>query len=119
MMWRIEFAAAAEHDFDLIFDHLVQSYIVFGDHRTEAMSRAESRVAEIFESSSRITAAPHRGQRHDDLRPGLRQLTFGKATFWFVVDDDVRLIRVLAIFFGAQDQQRRMLIRLLGGADDR
>lgn len=118
-MWRIEFAAAAEDDFDLIFDHLVQSYIVFGDRRSEAMFRAETRVTDIYASSLRICAAPHRGQRHDGLRPGLRQLTLGKATFWFVVDDDARLIRVLAVFFGAQDQQRRMLVRLLGGVDDR
>ncbi|MDR0810505.1 MAG: hypothetical protein LBE86_15510 [Gemmobacter sp.] len=43
----------------------------------------------------------------------MRQLAFGKATFWFTVDEAEGLIRVLSVFFGGQDQQRRMLIRLL------
>lgn len=55
----------------------------------------------------------HRGQVHDDLLPGLRKLTPGRATIWFTTDDGAGLIRVLAVFFGALDQHRHMLIRLL------
>jgi len=51
--------------------------------------------------------------------PGLRQLTLSKATFWFIADETSGLIRILAVFFGAQDQQRRMLIRLLERRHDR
>ena len=111
---RIEFAAEAERDFLLIFDHLVDSYMAFGESRTEALERAEARLAGILEDATRIATAPRRGSRHDDLIPGLRQLTLGSTTFWFTVDDPSDSVRVLAVFFGAQDQHRRMLIRLLG-----
>lgn len=47
------------------------------------------------------------------MLPGLRQLPLGKATFWFIADDVTGLIRILAVFYGPQDQQRRMLVRLL------
>ncbi|MGA0541914.1 type II toxin-antitoxin system RelE/ParE family toxin [Neotabrizicola sp. VNH66] len=113
MTWRIEFASAAERDFALIRDHLIESYLSFGDSPAEATERAAQRLIEIFDDTQRIATAPHRGTRHDDLLPGLRQLTLGKASFWFITDDEAGLIRVLAVFFGAQEQHRRMLIRLL------
>ena len=113
MNWRIEFAADAERDFAMILDHLTESYLSFGESPAEASRRAAQRLSEILDDSLRIATAPFRGQRHDDLLPGLRQLALGKATFWFTVDEDERLIRVLSVFFGGQDQQRRMLVRLL------
>ena len=113
MSWRIEFAAAAERDFSLILDHLVESYLSFGDSPAEANERAGQRLLAILNDSQRIATAPHRGSRHNDMVPGLRRLTLGKATFWFIADDATGLIRILAVFFGAQDQQRRMLVRLL------
>ena len=39
-----------------------------------------------------------------------------KAVFWFVLDEGQKIVRVLAVFFGAQDHIRHMLVRLL---DDR
>jgi len=33
----------------------------------------------------------------------------------FIVDEEARVVRVLAVFFGGQDHQRAMLRRLLGG----
>lgn len=113
MNWRIEFATAAERDFALIFDHLLESYIAFGDSPAEAAARAGQRMIAILDDTQRIATAPHRGNCHDDLLPGLRQLTLGKAAYWFTVDDAAGLIRILAVFFGAQEQHRRMLIRLL------
>lgn len=113
MNWRIEFAGDAERDFELILDHLIDSYASFGDSPSEATQRAIQRLENILDDLLRIATAPHRGQRHDDLLPGLRQLAFGKATFWFTVDETEGLIRVLSVFFGGQDQQRRMLVRLL------
>ncbi|GGE13131.1 hypothetical protein SAMN05421774_103132 [Gemmobacter megaterium] len=118
MTWRVEFAAAAEHDFALILDHLIDSYIAFGDSPAEATERGGQRLLAILQESHRIATAPHRGSRRDDMLPGLRHLALGKATFWFTVDDAAGVVRVLAVFFGAQDQQRRMLIRLLGRHDE-
>ncbi|WP_323039154.1 type II toxin-antitoxin system RelE/ParE family toxin [Gemmobacter sp.] len=118
MTWRIEFAAPAERDLLLIFNHLVGSYMAVGDSRAEATIRARQRIDGIFDDTGRIALAPQRGARHDDLVPGLRHLSLGKAAFWFLTDDAAQLVRILAIFFGPQDQQRRMLIRLLGNDDD-
>ncbi|MEQ1616787.1 MAG: hypothetical protein ABL883_00400 [Terricaulis sp.] len=44
---------------------------------------------------------------------GLRSDTKDRAISYFTVDDDARLVRVLAVFFGGQDHQREMLKRLL------
>jgi hypothetical protein len=45
--------------------------------------------------------------------PGLREVTKDRATFYFVVDDPSRTLRVLAVFFGGRDHRLRMLHRLL------
>ena len=55
-----------------------------------------------------------RGSVNDDLLPGLRHLALGQAIYWFQICAEVAQIRVLALFYGGQDQQRRMLVRLLG-----
>ncbi len=113
MTWRIEFASSAAQDFRLIYDHLVESYVAFGESTPEARDHARRRIDGILDDAVRLTDAPLRGARHDDLLPGLRHLTVGQAVFWFTVADDQGLIRVLAVFFGSQDHHRRMLIRLL------
>jgi hypothetical protein len=40
-------------------------------------------------------------------------VTLHGAIVWFDVDEDAGEVRVLAIFFGSQDHQRRMIARLL------
>ena len=53
------------------------------------------------------------GERHDDILPGLRHLTIGRAIYWFDVDEAGRTVRVLTVFFGRQDHVRHMMTRLL------
>ena len=113
MEFRLEFSADAERDFGLIFDHLLDSYQDFGESLESAFGRASARVLEIRKSAGRILTAPHRGERHDDILPGIRHLAIGRAIYWFDVDDSSRTVRVLAVFFGGQDHVRRMLTRLL------
>lgn len=60
---------------------------------------------------------PHRGERHDDILPGLRHLAIDRAIYWFDVDEGREAVRVLAVFFGGQDHVRHMLVRLLGDQD--
>ena len=111
MAYRLEFTGEAERDFDLIFDHLLGSYLNFGESLESALDRAATRVLEIRGEAERIVSAPDRGQRHDDLLPGLRHLTLGRAIYWFEVDDVRRTVRVLAVFFGGQDHIRHMMFR--------
>ncbi len=113
MAYRLEFSAEAERDFGLIFDHLLDSYLGFGESLESAFAHAEARVLEIRAAANRIPAIPHRGQGHDDLLPGLRHAAIGRAIHWFDVDDEVRTVRVLAVFFGGQDHIRQMTTRLL------
>ncbi len=113
MAYRLEFSAEAERDFGLIFDHLLQSYREFGEDLESALDRAGTRVLEYRAAAERILPAPHRGERHDDILPGLRHLAIGRAIYWFDVDEAGKTVRVLAVFVGGQDHVRHMMIRLL------
>ena len=113
MGFRLEFSAEAERDFGLIFDHLLRSYLDFGESLESAVDHAGVRVLEIRVAAERILTAPHRGERHDEILPGLRHLTIERAVYWFDVDEARRRVRVLAVFLGGQDHVRHMLARLL------
>lgn len=113
MALRLEFSVEAERDFGLIFDHLLQSYLDFGESLESALDHAESRIVEIRSAAERILTAPRRGERHDDILPGLRHLAMGRAIYWFDIDERSETVRVLAVFFGGQDHVRHMMARLL------
>ena len=113
MVYGLEFSVEAEHDFGLIFDHLLDSYLNFGEQLESALEHAGARVLEIRAAAERIVAAPNRGERHDDIQPGLRYLSIRRAIYWFDVDEERRAVRILAVFFGGQDHIRHMMIRLL------
>ena len=111
--YRLEFSAEAERDFGLVFDHLLESYIGFGENVESAVERAAVRVLEIRATADSLLTAPHRGERHDDILPGLRHLTVNRAIYWFEVDAENETVRILAVFFGGQDHVRHMLARLI------
>ena len=112
MDFRLEFSAEAERDFELIFAHLFDSYRGLGERVEAAFDHAEARVMDIRAAANRILTAPHRGESHDDILPGLRHLTIERAIYWFDVDEERRTVRLLAVFFGGQDHRRHMLARL-------
>jgi toxin ParE1/3/4 len=111
--WSVVFAAEAVADLGLIEEHLVRAYRAFGESPTEAKRHAEARIDNIISTAERLAAAPFRGEAHDDLLPGLRHLVLAGAVYWFVTDVDARQVSVLALFFGGQDHQRHMMVRLL------
>jgi plasmid stabilization system protein ParE len=94
MPYRVERSLATDQDLAAIFDFLLESYMAFGEARGEALD------------------LPHQGSLRPDILPGLRSVTKRRAIFYFDVDDELRLVRVLAVFFGGQDHQRAMLRRL-------
>lgn len=71
------------------------------------------RIDAIISAAERLATAPLRGEAHDDLLPGLRHLALDRAVYWFRQQPQLREIQVLAVIFGGQDHQRRMLVRLL------
>lgn len=113
MAWRLEFSDHALADFEIIFDHLHESYTSFGEPPPEAFEHAQTRVLQLRADADRILVAPHRGQQHNEIFAGSRNLTIGQASYWFVVDDHSKVVTVLAVFFGGQEQRQRMLLRML------
>ena len=118
MTWTIDVSAAAERDIDLLFEHLADSYVSFGEPRTAAAAHTLERVGRILDAMERIAAAPYRGEVHDDLLPGLRHLTLERAIYWYRLAEDIETVQVLAIFYGGQDHVRHMLLRLLSNPAD-
>ena len=109
-MGQVEFAEDAHRDLDLIFDHLAETYRGFGEAPEEALEHAARRIRAIIGAADRSALAPHRGTVHDDLA-GVRHLTLDRAVYYFRIEDEG--VRVLAVFFGGQDYQRRMRLRIL------
>jgi toxin ParE1/3/4 len=113
MAHKVTFSADAERDFELVFEFLFESYIDFGEAAASAIDRAEERVQAIRADIEDLAKAPHRGSLHQDILPGLRHVTLGRAVVWFDIIEEKEDVRVLAVFFGGQDQFRHMLARLL------
>lgn len=115
MKYTVERASDAGRDLDAIFDFLIESCRTFGDDAPTAIDRAAERLQQIHTSMQSLGDAPHQGTLMPQLIPGLRSVSKDRAIFYFSVDETKCVVRVLAVFFGGQDHQRRMLKRLLGG----
>lgn len=103
---------AADRDLDLIFDHLVESYISLGDDLQDALARAAARLKAIDRDMLALVHAPHQGNLRHQISPGLRQVTKNSAIFYFKVDEEKHEMRILAVFFGGQDHEKHILKRL-------
>ncbi len=113
MAYRIEFTASAEADLFAIVDYLTESYRSFGENAAEALARADRRQILIRANAQRIAEAQHRGARPFDLAPELRHLTMGRAIYWFEIDEASATVRIVAMFFGADDHLPAMQKRML------
>ena len=111
--WTVVFAEDAINDLVLITEYLTQAYCGFGEPLAEANRHAQLRIESIIAAAERLATAPLRGESRDDLLPGLRHLALDRSVYWFRPRAEQRDIQVLAVFFGGQDHQRRMLVRLL------
>ena len=116
--WSVVFAEEAINDLLLITEYLTQAYCGFGEAPAEANRHAQVRIEAIIAAAERLATAPFRGDCHDDLPPGLRHLALDRAVYWFRPRAEQREIQVLAVFFGGQDHQRRMLVRLLQNSSE-
>ncbi len=113
MAYEVRRAAAVDLDLELIFDFLVAAAESFGESTETAFAMAERRLRDIEASLENLGKVPHQGTRDDGLGIGIRHVTKGRAIFYFDVDDDAQTLRVLAVFFGGQDHDSRILLRLL------
>lgn len=115
MKYTVERASDADRDLDAIFNFLIESYAAFGGDAETAIDLAAERLQEIQNTMQSLGGAPHQGTLVPHIFPGLRSVTKDRAIYDFSVDDTKRTLRVLAVFFGGQDNRRLMLRRLLGG----
>lgn len=111
--YNVERTPKADRDLDELFDFLFSSYEGFGDRPERAFERASDRVERIKAEMRALAKRPHQGTLHPGLLPDLRSVTKDRVIFYFTVDDEAPIVRVLAIFFGSQDHLRHMLKRLL------
>ncbi|WP_197435558.1 type II toxin-antitoxin system RelE/ParE family toxin [Agrobacterium vitis] len=105
-------SAASNRDLDLIFDHLIEAYLSFGDAIQEAFDRASARLQAIDDDLKALVHAPFQGTLLPTIGPDLRHVTKNRAIIYFKVDEVKNQVQILAIFFGGQDHQRHMLARL-------
>jgi plasmid stabilization system protein ParE len=113
MAYKFTLDARAEADLNAIAHFLVRSHLRLGESLEDARTKTVKRLHKIEAALHALAKAPHQGTLRSDLLPGLRSVTKERAIFYFITDDEKQAIRVLAIFFGAQDHQRAMVLRML------
>ena len=112
MAFRVERTEDSDRDLDALFDFLFEAARAFGEPPQEAFDRAAARIEAIEDAMQALGKVPHQGSLRPDLLPGLRNVTKDRAILYFTVDERNEVVRVLAVFFGGQDHQRAMLLRL-------
>ena len=112
-VWTLDYSLAAERDFELIFDHLFKTYVDLGEGQAAAFDHAVSRLKTLQASIDALVETPYIGTLRPDILPDLRFVRRDQAAVWFLPDPDSERIIVAAVFFGAQDHIRNMLVRLL------
>jgi len=113
MAYSVELAADARDDLVAIHDFLVDSYIAFGEDTADSFDRADARIDAIGKALRALGDLPAQGTLRPEIRIGLRNVTKDRAVIYFDVDDNARVVRILAVFYGGQDHQRHMLQRAL------
>ena len=111
--YKVVRSEAIDRDIEAIYEFLFEAALGFGEDEATAHDRAALRITEIENAMEALGDTPHQGTLRSEISDGLRQVTKGRAIFYFDVDDVARAVQVNAIFFGGQDHQTRMLIRLL------
>lgn len=112
MAYDIKRTTDSIQDLDSIFDHLVSTYVGFGDQLPVAYERAGKRVRGITADMFSLAGYPYRGTLDAGLGFGLRHFTKNNAVIYFRIDETAKVVHVLAVFFGGQDHKRLMLKRL-------
>jgi len=65
---------------------------------------AASFVDAVIDHCLDLDEYPHRGAQRDDLRPGLRTISYRKrVNIAFVIDEGAHVVTILGVFYGGQD----------------
>lgn len=110
--YEVRRAADVSRDFDLIDDHLFRAYRDLGDDLDGAALRAAARIEDALAYARSFADHPHRGTEHPQIRPGLRTVTNKSFIYYFEIDEPLKEVRILAVFFGGVNHRRQILERL-------
>jgi toxin ParE1/3/4 len=93
MSHRVVFAPGAEAQLVSLYRYIAHE---------AAADIAEHFTTAIIEQCERLATFPHRGTPRDDVRPGLRTMSFRRrVTIAYAVDADQ--VSILGIYYGGQD----------------
>jgi plasmid stabilization system protein ParE len=110
-------SAACDRDLSLILDYLAETYQSIGDAPDDAYEQAVARIRTIENHMAALGSDPFQGVLLPDLLPDLHRVTTNRTILYFHVDEAMSVVRILAVFSGAQDHHMRMLLRLAGGTE--
>lgn len=111
-MYEVDPIDLVEDDFALIYEHLVDSYLEFGESPEEAILRASRRIIGLKERMYGLGRSPFQGTLLPVVMDGLRRVTKDDGIFYFDIDESRKRVRVLAVFYSGQDHLPQILDRL-------
>lgn len=113
MGWTLDAVPGVRRDLVSIARFIRQSSIAKREPPSRAIAMADRRLEKIGADAIALTHAPYQGTRCPELGQNTRRVTKDRATFYFDLNEDRQIIRLLAIFYGGQDHDPRILARLL------
>lgn len=113
MVWQIELSDDIASDLSSIEDFIFHSATSIGEPKARASEMADRRIRTILIDLGALIRAPYQGTRCPELGQNTRRVTKDRAVFYFDLIEDRQIIRLLAIFWGGQDHDARILARLL------
>jgi len=88
-------------------DQLASIYRYIAHHGSPDAARRYTNA--IISDCERLAEAPFRGNRRDDIRPGLRTTHYkGRTIIAFAVDEAKRCVFIVGVFYGGQDYERAL-----------
>ena len=97
MTYRVRFALEAAGQLEGLYGYISRS-------ATPAISAGY--VDAIVEHCEGLAVFPYRGQSREDLRPGLRTVSYRKrVVIAFSVDEDTKHVTILGVFYGGQNYE--------------
>lgn len=113
MDWTLDATPSVQHDLKAIEHFVTQSAQAKGEPFERARRMGAARIDTILSSARSLPKAPRQGTLRPDLGPNIRHVTKDRAVIYFELIETSRTLRILAIFYGGQDHDSRILARLL------